>query len=81
MKPNPIVIITLPHTTDITERSDKIHDALSPDFLKDYYVFVLSGDVKYPNISVFYEKDFNQVKYDELKEIVETKMKSVSDEV
>lgn len=49
--------------------------------MPDYYIFVLpdyrtEGHVPVVDFKVFHEKDFTEVEYSELKDIIETKLKS-----
>lgn len=41
---------------------------------EDYYILVLKGNDNGYKFTAFYEKDFNDVKYDELKKIIESKI-------
>jgi predicted RNase H-like nuclease (RuvC/YqgF family) len=41
----------------------------------DYYTFLLPVKTD-SHIQVFYDKDFNKIKYDELKKMIETKIKN-----
>ena len=43
--------------------------------MPDYYVLVYSATTTDPIFNVYYEKDFNEVKYEELKQIVKDSMK------
>ncbi len=68
MKPKPILVIGIPHNQgyDI----DNVLTEIGKD-LKDYHVFVyLSESIKDPVFQCFYEKDFDHVKYEELKAII-----------
>ena len=43
-----------------------------PDFWKDYYWLVFpKQNIDEPQLQVFYEKDFTQIKFDELKKFIE----------
>jgi hypothetical protein len=64
MKPKPIVVVTTPLFADFKD-----------DFLNDYHVIQIEIKKVKPEIQVFYEKDFNNVKYEELKSIIENTIK------
>ncbi len=75
MKPKPIVFINLP-ITDMSENDDFMRFGKdSRKAMPDYHVIVAMSDIKEIDIKVFYEKDFNKVKFDELKEIVKSNIK------
>jgi hypothetical protein len=63
-KPKPIVVVTTPVFADFKD-----------NFLKDYHVIQIEIENVKPKIEVFYEKDFNDVKYEELKSIIENAVK------
>jgi len=68
MKVKPILIINIPNSYTM-----QIVQQISVDATKDmseYHVLTIQQDVPLITFEVFYEKDFNKVKYEELKEIV-----------
>lgn len=74
----PIVVLTLNISPDYTafEHAKKYLDNLLGD---EYYNLVLAGNET--KIQVFYEKDFNQVKYEELKRIIEKEVANETNKV
>ena len=75
--PKPIVVITIPALTK--EKGKEIYENKRIlDLKEEYHVFIL-GCPPAPNKQVtwevFYEKDFNEVKYEELKKIIKDKVK------
>jgi len=40
---------------------------------EEYWLLGFHGDVDVPQVQVFYEKDFNEVKYEELKALVKNR--------
>lgn len=69
----PIFIIGIPNSTkyDI----DRIKKFIGKE-MSDYYVLVYSVNSKFNySFQVFYEKDFNQVKFEELKRIIKDKIR------
>ena len=73
MKVKPIFIVRVPESFD-EETLKGLADSLVDRF-KDYHILVIVTDVKDVQFEVFYEKDFNEVKYEELKEIVNNMVK------
>ena len=43
--------------------------------LNDYHVFMVQSDVKDFNFKVFYDKDFEEINYNELKKLIKEKLK------
>ena len=74
----PILIVRVPTGICLSKESlISIQAQVSEQVNNEYYVFVLSApDLKTDSertevkFEVFYEKDFNEVKYEELKEII-----------
>ena len=66
--PKPIVVIILKDILP-TDTFNKIYKSVEGK-LKDYHVLLIDGGEK-TDVKVFYEKDFTEVKYEELKEIIE----------
>lgn len=61
------------------EKSDNPHVSY-PNYWMEYYWFCFPKlNIDAPEFEVFYEKDFTEVKFQELKKIVEDAMKSNSE--
>lgn len=70
----PIFVVGLPKTISMKSVSEITQD-LTQRF-KEYYVLVYaSRQLDDPSFQCFYEKDFDEVKYEELKKIIEDKIK------
>lgn len=54
----------------------EIQDALDKKFGSDYFVFVYPASGDDFEFEVFYEKDFNEVKYEEFKKFILNKTKT-----
>lgn len=65
--PKPIFIIGLPEAAGMDQNA--IQNEIVRK-LEDYYIIVYPIGDDEPKFQVFYEKDFNEVKYEELKQIV-----------
>ena len=66
-KTKPILTIGIPEASfEIVQRLQKQIKRQ----MKDYHVLVYASNGDEPKFQVFYEKDFNKVKFNELKEIV-----------
>ena len=70
----PIVTVSIPFMVGM-EQQAKIAEDLNKMMGKDYYILVFIAAVTEPRFQVFYEKDFNEVKYEELKEYIKKEMK------
>jgi len=68
-KPKPIIAITIPHYM-AQEGVDKISKSVKETVKEEYHVFIITNNSDEINFQVFYEKDFNEVKYKELKTII-----------
>lgn len=70
MSAKPIFIVKLPDAPSI-ELQQSINDKLA-NKMPDYHVLVISGETHLQTVDfqVFYEKDFNEIKYEELKQII-----------
>ena len=68
----PIFIIGLPAETN-SDQMDSIQKNLYKQF-KDYHVLVYCAFEDDIRFECFYEKDFNEVKYEELKQIVKERI-------
>ena len=65
----PIFIVSIP-SKNANEYVAELTEILNKR-LNDYHVLVVQYDeIDFPEFKVFYEKDFNKVKYEELKAIV-----------
>jgi len=72
MKVKPILIVNIPnsYTRQIVQQlSEDIKKAIT-----GYHIVVIQQDVPLITFEVFYEKDFNKVKYEELKELIIEKL-------
>ena len=69
-KSKPIFVIEVPKGNDIA----KIRNAVKID-LYDYHVLVIASPITEPKFNTFYAKDMNEVKFNELKEIVKYAVK------
>lgn len=67
----PIFTIGLPHRED-QEFLEELNDSLGEKF-EDYHVLVYSHPGEDLKLDCFYEKDFNEVKYNELKAFIKGK--------
>ena len=73
MSTKPIFIVKLPMSITL-EEFDRYY-YLIDDKLTDYYVICYKNNKDYVEFECFYEKDFNEIKYNELKELVKKQMK------
>ena len=73
--PKPIVVITLPYGVSQCQRAEFSKHCDHVGITNEYWVLAFHGDTDTPQIQVFYEKDFNQVKYDELCELIKNRFK------
>ena len=63
--PKPILTIGLPEDADISSLSKMVKA------IKDYHVFIWVGqDLTKPEFQVIYEKDFNEMEYNEVVEMI-----------
>lgn len=74
--PKPIFIVELPTSVDQAHLV-QIRDDFK-DKMNDYHVFIYVGKSEEAEFQTFYEKDFNEVKYEELKQIVEGNINKVN---
>lgn len=65
----PIFIIRTPFTDIEYDFKDVVND------LKDYHILIINEDRQDIFFQCYYEKDFNEIKFEELKEIVKSKLK------
>jgi hypothetical protein len=68
--PKPILIIGVPSSIDLKEY---IADLRESEIKEDYYIIIYTTNDNEFTFQVFYEKDFNEVKYEELKRIISDK--------
>ena len=67
----PIFFIRVPET--LKEYFEIICESLKE--MEDYYCFAILSNIEDFEVQLFYEKDFNEVKFDELKEIIKNSIK------
>ena len=73
-KAKPILLVKMPELKK--EEYDNFNKGLKK-FKKDYYVIIISSEIfKTIEVEVFYEKNFNKVKYKELKKIIKNSVKN-----
>ena len=61
----PILTIGIPEYADVNSLSDMVKA------IKDYHVFLWIGqDLTKPDFQVIYEKDFNEMEYNEVVEMI-----------
>ncbi len=67
----PIFIVILPFDNNLTSNELELMKYRVEAQINDYHVLIIqSSDTKTIDFKVFYEKDFNEVRYEELKEII-----------
>lgn len=64
----PIFIVELPITFTFSQL-DEISNLLTEKLI-DYYVLVVRNSVSKITFKCFYEKDFDEIKYEELKQLI-----------
>ena len=80
MEAKPICVIYLPEVVNVGGRSINWSDCndVQSDFSEtkpDYHWFVLiDSDARRIEFKVFYEKDFTEIQYEELKTLIENKL-------
>jgi hypothetical protein len=74
----PILVVTIPQTPT-QEYLQGFSQDVTQRIANEYHVLVIVGDVT--KVEVFYEKDFNQVKYEELKAIIEKEVLNATNKV
>lgn len=70
MAVKPIFIVKTPSYLPLSEISTMYEDISSASISDDYYVLFVEGDSGDFEFECFFEKDFNHVKYEELKQII-----------
>jgi hypothetical protein len=77
MTAKPIFIIRVPKRflKDIAETQNELQKTIG----KDYYILILCDEFNSDKVEFecFHEKDFNEVKYEELKQIVEDRLRCI----
>ena len=73
MKAKPIFIIGLPN--ELPEEGYTEFEKHISEKLNDYHVLIFTHSGDEIKFECFYEKDFNKVKYEELKEIIREQIK------
>ena len=73
--PKPILVVSLPYTASIADYQDVRESLYERGIGDDYHILVINSGKEETIIEVFYEKDFNKVKFEELKEIVKNSLK------
>ena len=73
MKVKPIFIVRVPDSFN-EELVCSMGKILNKN-IKDYHPLIITQDIETVEFEVFYEKDFNEVKYEEFKEIVTNMIK------
>ena len=74
MKPKPILIINLPNSMAGEGFDDYCKGVVQS--VPDYHIFFVVNEQQSVTFQCFYEKDFNHVKYEELKELIKNKFKA-----
>lgn len=69
MAAKPIFVVGVPLGTSIATSSNIVEQI--KEKLEDYYIIVYPTNTSEFNFQCFYEKDFNDVKYEELKAIIQ----------
>ena len=71
----PILVITISRS-ESEQSASAIQKIVKKTVDNEYHVIIVSVDIEQaPKFEVFYEKDFNEVKYEELKSIIINKLK------
>ena len=66
--PKPILVVTTPPLSQ--DSRYRLRYSFKP--LEDeYHAFILESNVMESKIEVFYEKDFNKIKFEELKKLIQ----------
>ena len=73
--PKPILVISLPYSASIADHQEARNNLYKKEIKDDYHILVIVSSKEETIIEVFYEKDFNEVKFEELKEIVKNSLK------
>jgi len=69
MTAKPIILIRIPNVS--VKKLQSINKSISDDIRKEYFVFVVNSTIVNDlSFEIFYEKDFNEVKYKELKQLL-----------
>ena len=73
MTPKPIFIVELPSETNFDTFSKVSKDCISK--MADYHVLFYIGKTDEIKFQCFFEKDFNEVKFESIKELIESSLK------
>lgn len=74
--PKPIFLAGIPRKLSSPESLSELQKKFERD-MPDYHIIVYTSDGYQIKFEVFYEKDFNEVKYKELKQIVKDSVKKI----
>lgn len=76
--PKPIFLAGIPFNGDAKDliKLEGIASSFKSKIGDEYHVLVYTTGLSEPTFQVFYEKDFNEVKYEELKAIITGLVKS-----
>ena len=74
-KPKPIFLVGLQRQDDdfvskVEQKLLNVHRSIEKAVNGEYHILVYETPLPDPTFQVFYEKDFNEVKYEELKSII-----------
>jgi len=79
-KPICLVYFNSEYITNINIKGLDLTKGLQ-NYLEDYYVLCVpkdNGDVESIDLKVFHEKDFTEIQYKELKELIESELKNIT---
>lgn len=74
--PKPIIFLGIPEGPDFSI-SNFIEKSIGGKFRDEYHFLIYKIKRDVPKMEVFYEKDFNEVRYEELKAIVKKALDDV----
>lgn len=69
VKPKPILIVRIPQEQGSAENIESLQKILDLK-ITDYHNILVLADTKGYEFEVFYEKDFNHLKYNKLKQLI-----------
>ena len=79
-KPKPIAIVYVPYSSHVSGRTlnwadcQRLADTFSASMPDYYWLVVLGYESEEIRLTVFYEKDFSEIKYEELKNLISSKV-------
>jgi len=73
--PKPMLVVSLPYSASVAGYQNIKESLYERGIGDDYHLLVINSGKEETSTEVFYEKDFNKVKFEELKEIVENSLK------